>query len=74
MSTKKDIMAANAVEAMVLDSFLDCATTIFALMGLFLITKINFAADGIFAIIIGAAVTVSAVKNIIEQSRYLINN
>ena len=62
------------LKAMVLDSFLDCATTIFALMGLFLITKINFAADGIFAIIIGAAVTVSAVKNIIEQSRYLINN
>ena len=62
------------LNAMVLDSFLDCATTIFALMGLFLITKINFAADGIFAIIIGAAVTVSAVKNIIEQSRYLINN
>lgn len=62
------------LKAMVLDSFLDCATTIFALMGLFLITKINFAADGVFAIIIGAAVTVSAVKNIIEQSRYLINN
>lgn len=62
------------LKAMVLDSFLDCATTIFALMGLFLITKINFAADGIFAIIIGAAVTVSAVKNIIEQSKYLINN
>lgn len=62
------------LKAMVLDSFLDCATTIFALMGLFLITKINFAADGVFAIIIGTVVTVSAVKNIIEQGRYLINN
>ena len=62
------------LKAMVLDSFLDCATTTFALMGLFLITKINFAADGVFAIIIGTAVTVSAVKNIIEQGRYLINN
>ena len=48
--------------------------TIFALMGLFLITKVNFAADGIFAIIIGTAVTVSAVKNTIEQSKFLINN
>ena len=62
------------LKAMVLDSFLDCATTTFALMGLFLITKINFAAYGVFAIIIGTAVTVSAEKNIIEQGRYLINN
>lgn len=62
------------LKAMILDSFLDCAVTIFALMGLFLITKVNFAADGIFAIIIGTAVTVSAVKNTIEQSKFLINN
>ena len=62
------------LKAMILDSFLDCAVTIFALMGLFLITKINFAADGIFAIIIGTAVTVSAVKNTIEQSKFLINS
>lgn len=62
------------LKAMILDSFLDCAVTIFALMGLFLITKVNFAADGIFAIIIGTVVTVSAVKNTIEQSKFLINN
>ena len=62
------------LKAMILYSFLDCAVTIFALMGLFLITKVNFAADGIFAIIIGTAVTVSAVKNTIEQSKFLINN
>ena len=62
------------LKAMILDSFLDCAVTIFALMGLFLITKVNFAADGIFAIIIGTAVTVSAVKNTIDQSKFLINN
>lgn len=62
------------LKAMILDSFLDCAVTIFALMGLFLITNVNFAADGIFAIIIGTAVTVSAVKNTIEQSKFLINN
>lgn len=62
------------LKAMILDSFLDCAVTIFALMGLFLITNVNFAADGIFAIIIGTAVTVSAVKNTIDQSKFLINN
>ena len=62
------------LKAMILDSFLDCAVTIFALMGLFLITKVNFAADGIFAIIIGTAVTVSAVKKTIDQSKFLINN
>lgn len=62
------------LKAMILDSFLDCAVTIFALMGLFLITKVNFAADGILAIIIGTAVTVSAVKNTIDQSKFLINN
>jgi divalent metal cation (Fe/Co/Zn/Cd) transporter len=61
-------------KAMVLDSFLDCAVTLFALMGLFLITKLNFSIDGIFAIIVGIFVTVSAVKNIIEQTKFLINN
>lgn len=67
-------VSSPVLKAMILDSFLDCAVTIFALMGLFLITKVNFAADGIFAIIIGTAVTVSAVKNTIEQSKFLINN
>lgn len=67
-------VSSPVLKAMILDSFLDCAVTIFALMGLFLITKVNFAADGIFAIIIGTAVTVSAVKNTIDQSKFLINN
>lgn len=67
-------VSSPVLKAMILDSFLDCAVTIFALMGLFLITKVNFAADGIFAIIIGTAVTVSAVKSTIEQSKFLINN
>lgn len=62
------------IKAMILDSFLDCGVTIFALMGLFLITKVDFAVDGIFAILIGAMVTISAVKNIIAQSKFLIND
>lgn len=62
------------LKALVLDSFLDCFVTIFALMSLFLIGKINFAVDGIFAIITGGMITASAIKNIVEESKYLINN
>ncbi len=61
------------LKALILDSFLDCAITVCSLMSLFLITKINFAADGVFAVITGLAVTVSAVKNIVRESKYLIN-
>lgn len=61
------------IKALITDSFLDCFVTICALMGLFLITKINFAADGIFAIITGATITVSAIKSIIEHAKFLIN-
>lgn len=64
----------TVLKALILDSFLDCFVTLSALMGLFLITKINYAADGIFAMITGAIITVSAIKNIIDESKYLINN
>lgn len=62
------------LKALVLDSFLDCLVTIFALMSLFLIGKINFAVDGIFAIIAGGIITVTAIKNIINEGKYLVNN
>lgn len=62
------------LKALVLDSFLDCLVTAFALMSLFLITKINFAVDGIFAMITGTIITISAIKNIISESKFLIND
>ena len=62
------------LKALITDSFLDCAVTIFALMGLFLITKVKFAADGIFAVIIGTMITVEAFKNLIEQAKFLVND
>jgi divalent metal cation (Fe/Co/Zn/Cd) transporter len=64
----------SVLSALVLDSFLDCFITAFALMSLVLVTKINFAADGIFAIVTGLIITVSAVKNVINESKFLINN
>lgn len=62
------------LKAMVLDSVLDCFITLTALIGLILVPKINFAIDGVLAVVTGIIITVSAVKNIIEQSKYLINN
>lgn len=62
------------LKALVLDSFLDAMITLFTLMGLVLVNRVNFAVDGIFAIIIGTMVVISASKNLISQSRYLIND
>lgn len=62
------------LKALVTDSFLDCGITLFTLMGLFLIVKVQFAVDGIFAIVIGTAVTVSSLKNLIQQAKYLVND
>jgi divalent metal cation (Fe/Co/Zn/Cd) transporter len=64
----------SVLSALVLDSFLDCFVTAFALMSLVLVTKINFAADGVFAIVTGLIITVSAVKNLINETKYLIYN
>lgn len=61
------------LKAMILDSFLDCFITIAALMGLFLIPKIDFAADGIFSVIAGAMVFIFSAKGIAEEVKYLIN-
>ncbi len=62
------------LKALVLDSFLDCFVTVFAVMGLLLVTKVNYAVDGVFAIITGSIITVFAIKNIIQQSKFLIND
>lgn len=62
------------LKALVLDSFLDCAITVFVLIGLLLIGKLNLAVDGIFAIITGTIISISAIKGLIEQAKYLINN
>lgn len=62
------------LKALVLDSFLDAMITLFTLMGLVLVNRVNFAVDGIFAIIIGTMVFISASKNLISQSKHLIND
>lgn len=63
----------TVLRAMILDSFLDCFITIAALMGLFLIPKIDFAADGIFSVIAGAMVFIFSAKGIAGEVKYLIN-
>lgn len=62
------------LRAMAMDSFLDCFITLFTVIGLFLVSKVNFAIDGVFAIVTGAFITVSAIKNLIAQAKYLITN
>lgn len=62
------------LKALTLDSVLDCFITLFALMGLFLIVRVNFAADGIFAVLCGAAIAVSAVRSILAEAKFLIQD
>lgn len=64
----------TVLKALVLDSILDCFVTIFSLMSILLVTKVNFAIDGIFAIITGSVVSINAVKEVICQGKYLVNN
>lgn len=61
-------------KTLIIDSFLDTAITLCALLGLTLCVKVNFALDGIISIVIGTAVAVQAVKTIIERSKLLIND
>lgn len=62
------------LKAMILDSVLDCFITLFALMSLILVAKVNYAVDGVFAIITGSAITVTAIRELISQVKYLIND
>lgn len=61
------------INALAKDSMLDCGITAITLIGLLLATKINFAIDGLLAIVLGVSIAISAIKNIIEQSKLLIN-
>lgn len=60
------------LDALIVDSFLDCFVTLCALMGLVLVNKIYFAIDGFCAIISGSIITISAIKSIITQSKFLV--
>lgn len=62
-----------AIRALALDSALDCLITLFVLMSLFLVQRVNFAVDGIFALVCGVIITISAIRNIIAQTKYLIS-
>ncbi len=62
------------LKALELDSYLDCFVTLAALMSLVLVERVNFAVDGMLAIAAGGFITVSAIKNILQESKYLINN
>lgn len=60
-------------KALIADSILDTVITMSSLLSLTLSVKINFAIDSIISIAIGLIVCVSAVKTVISQGRYLIN-
>ena len=64
----------SVLKALALDSFLDCFITLATVMSLVLIVKVNYAVDGLFAIITGSIISVSAIKNIVRETKYLINN
>lgn len=64
----------NVLRALILDSMLDSAVGLVTLVSLFISIKINYAADGIFALIIGITITAFAVKSVIRESKFIINN
>jgi divalent metal cation (Fe/Co/Zn/Cd) transporter len=66
--------SSSVFKTLILDSFLDCAITITALMGFSLTTKLNYAVDGVFAVIIGLCVAISAIKTVVEQAKFLVND
>lgn len=62
------------LRALMLDCFLDSAMTAFVLMGFFLVSKVQFAVDGIFAIAVGAMILTSALKTVRGEAKFLINS
>ena len=66
-------IGSSVIRALTLDSALDCLITLFVLMSLFLVQRVNFAVDGIFALVCGVIITISAIRNIISQTKYLIS-
>jgi len=71
-SNKKQPSA--VLKALFLDSILDCFITLFVVLGLFLVNKINIAIDGFFALICGGTISVCAIKNIIHEAKFLITD
>ncbi len=61
-------------KTLILDSVLDSSVTLMAFLGFSLIEKVNFAVDGIFGIVIGLIVSASAIKTLMEQAKFLIND
>lgn len=61
------------IKALVLDSLLDCGITAFTLIGLLAVPRLGFAADGIFALVLGGIITAGAVKGVITQAKILID-
>ena len=62
------------LKALEMDCYLDCFVTAAALMSLVLNDVVHFPIDGTFAVIAGAFITVSAIKNVIREAKYLIFN
>lgn len=62
----------SVLKALELDCYLDCFVTAAALMSLVLNDKVHFPIDGTFAVIAGVCITVSAVKNVVRESKRLI--
>lgn len=65
--------ASPVFRTLILDSFLDCAVTAITLIGFTLSVKINFAIDGIMSIVIGTIVAATAKKEVVSQTKILIN-
>lgn len=59
---------------LILDSFLDCAVTLTALTGFMLVERVQFAVDGVFAIIIGVIISAGALKTLLKQAKVLVND
>lgn len=61
-------------KALIIDSFLDSSITLAALLGFSLTPRVNYAIDGVIAVLIGITVAVSSIKNVFQEAKYLINN
>ena len=66
--------ASPVLKALATDCFLDACITASILVGLVLAVKVNYALDGVLAVISGTAITVSAIKNLVREATYLVND
>lgn len=65
--------SSKMLSALVLDSILDSCITAFTLIGLFVVRRVGFAIDGIFALALGTVITVTALKKLFAEAKFLIN-